>query len=696
VPEDVSTLIAGESQAAEGRAARVLVVADNRELQRAVTDYLRTDGFEVSSAFDSIAAYRQAIAERPDLLLIDVSARMRGRELVRLLRQKRELKGIPIVIVVPRTDEDTRDRLLGEGVEDCLEEPIPAAVLRARVRNLCERKRADDRAISLRRRFEAVALASMRIAEAVAGIPEACLRTVLQTVALNAQTLTGAELAAAGIGGDDHHPFETWAGTGMSVERLASIGTLYEPVNLLGSFSREAKAVRLRDLGEHGNAGVRAAAGFEVRSFLGVPLRFRGRVIGSLYLANKQGDVEFTADDQGTVEMLARSAGVAIETARRYEAEGRSHAWLRAVLDQMPQAIMVMNAEGHVTFENRSMRELVKVTPPVVDPFGNTAVVDLRRLAGEALGPGDLPIVKALVERKSTRPHELVGRRADDHRVPLLVSAVPILAPSGELAGAAMTCQDISRIKEIEHRRQEWASLVAHDLRQPISVIALRASLLLRSNLSIGQHEDIRQINAAAQRLSRMVNDLLDASLLESRRLPVALDRLEMAPLLHAIVEREPLIAKRTTLHLPDGPLFVKGDAQRLEQVVTNLLTNALKYGAPDANIELVLRRVNAHAEISVTNRGPGIPSEQLSQLFRRFIRARHIGTGSVKGLGLGLYIAKGLVQAHGGRIWADSVPGASTTFHITIPLEESCSNVDSHRSPDTAAATAPLPVEQP
>jgi signal transduction histidine kinase len=116
--------------------------------------------------------------------------------------------------------------------------------------------------------------------------------------------------------------------------------------------------------------------------------------------------------------------------------------------------------------------------------------------------------------------------------------------------------------------------------------------------------------------------------------------------------------------------LFVRGDEQRLEQVMSNLLSNAIKYGTPGTQVVFELRERDGYAEVTVSNRGPGIPADELPRLFDRYMRSRTVSAEGPKGLGVGLYIAKGLVEAHGGRIWIESVPGDTTTFHFTIPLD--------------------------
>ena len=283
--------------------------------------------------------------------------------------------------------------------------------------------------------------------------------------------------------------------------------------------------------------------------------------------------------------------------------------------------------------------------------------------------PDEIPIVKAIVDQATTQGSEFVALRADGRLVPVLVSAAPIRGEHGELVGATMIFQDVSTLKELEHLREEWASIVAHDLQQPIGVIVLRSDLLLQEGLSPKQRDEVAEVRKAAKRLSRMANDLMDASQLESKRLQVtlnrkaakrlsrmandlmdasqleakrlqvSLNRIDLSQLLHSVIQRVPGAATRVEIRTPPSRrLFVKGDEHRLEQVVTNLLSNALKYSPPDTAIRIDVGedQRNAQVQVSVTNRGHGIPEHELPSLFERFVRSRAARTSATTGSGLG------------------------------------------------------------
>jgi len=657
----------------ERRRQLVLVVEDNDDMNHFLCDALEAEGFRAASACDGREGYEKAIALAPDLVLTDLMMpRMDGDELIRALRRRPELRSLPIVALTARADRESRLRLLRGGADDYLDKPLSVAELCARVRNLVRRKRSQDHANRMRRQIEGVAHATKSVAEAVASLPESSVLAVFQTSALKAAALTSAEYAAAGIGTDPERPFELWAFAGLSREQARIIGRYPRPVGLLGLVVKEGRTIRLRDVREHPEYRGFPPHHPVMTSFMGTPIRYGNHAVGDLYVANKIGSLEFTDADQQVFELLAENVGAAIATARLYSAEGLQRAWLETVVDQMPEGILLMDANGRVTMANRVLRSLAPPESPQVDRFGNRAMFDLRRPSGEVLPADDFPIVTALTDRATTQGHELMMRRADGRFVPVLVGASPIQTGDGALAGATMVVQDVSTLKELERLRQEWSSIVAHDLQQPVHTILLRTDLLLRGTLSESQAQSVRQIRKSITHLGRMVTDLMDASLLDARGLRLALEPLNLGDLIREIIERTPDTALRIKLRLPEGKrLLVRGDAQRLEQVMTNLLSNAVKYGVPETAIDVEISLSNEVANVAVTNCGSGVPPDELPFLFERYSRSHAARTSPTKGLGLGLYIARGIVEAHGGRIWVESVPEQTTTFHFTIPLAQ-------------------------
>lgn len=262
----------------------------------------------------------------------------------------------------------------------------------------------------------------------------------------------------------------------------------------------------------------------------------------------------------------------------------------------------------------------------------------------------------------------------------ILIGGLAILVSKQKQEIAQLLVQQQAAHKELEQLRTEWTSMIAHDLRQPTTIILGYAGVLGREIAKQPRSEEetkaIEHVQAAARNLRKMIGDLLDVSLLAAGRLSIQREPVDLLALIKTVIER-------TTAIMGDHQiqLVVTGDIPRLdvdpariEEVLTNLLSNAARYSFPQSRVTIEVARRDDEAEVSVTNRGPGIPAAEISQLFSRFYRTPEIRAGPVRGLGLGLYISKGIVEAHGGKIRVESTPGETTTFRFTLPLDQQVS----------------------
>lgn len=277
------------------------------------------------------------------------------------------------------------------------------------------------------------------------------------------------------------------------------------------------------------------------------------------------------------------------------------------------------------------------------------------------------------------QPYELDAEfiRGDGSTGWVTIRGIPVHSRDGEIVGITGTTQDTTELTRLQQLRQEWMSVVAHDLRQPIGVIKMAIDLLPDlhegGSPSKSETEVMRRIRGASIDLARMVDDLLDVSRIEAHRL--TLDRTWVDPraIVDDTVARLSFLATGVRMRVEStGPVpRVYADAGRIGQVLGNLLSNAIKYGDHASDIVITLSTRGDDVTVAVTNKGKGIAPEQLSKLFQRFTRAGETRGSSVPGLGLGLYIAKGLVDAHGGRIWGESIPGETTRFSFTLPTHD-------------------------
>ncbi len=272
---------------------------------------------------------------------------------------------------------------------------------------------------------------------------------------------------------------------------------------------------------------------------------------------------------------------------------------------------------------------------------------------------------------------ELAVRTPSGTFTPVLASAAPILDADGAVQGAVVAVVDITVHKELERLRAEWSSIVAHDLRQPLNAIVLHAAVLRRALTRVPDDPKAKPVEVAdtiaraAARMNRMIEDLLDLSRLEAHRLELQRRTTDLVSLVRTAIEPFGAAAGshppelRVTGTIPP----VNVDPDRIAQVMENLLSNAVKYGTNVEPIVVTLGATPDETSVSVSNAGPGIPPDDLPRLFGRFVRVDD-GKGTIKGIGLGLHITRELVNAHGGEITAESVPGRRTTFRFTIPTK--------------------------
>ncbi|HEX8616257.1 MAG TPA: GAF domain-containing sensor histidine kinase, partial [Thermoanaerobaculia bacterium] len=227
--------------------------------------------------------------------------------------------------------------------------------------------------------------------------------------------------------------------------------------------------------------------------------------------------------------------------------------------------------------------------------------------------------------------------------------------------------------REAARAREDLLAIVSHDLRNPLSAVSLGASLLQTSEtISDDDREQIETIVVSARRMNRLIADLLDTTRLEGgKRLPVEMERVEVVEMLHEAEElfRAQAGAAQVALvfDVEENLPAVHADRHRVMQVLSNLIGNAMKFTPPDGRIDVRATRDDGNALFTIADTGPGIPKEHLNDIFSPYWQAKRTER---MGAGLGLPIAKGIVEAHGGRIWVESSPGEGTQFYFTLPLE--------------------------
>ncbi|MXY37250.1 MAG: response regulator [Dehalococcoidia bacterium] len=325
---------------------------------------------------------------------------------------------------------------------------------------------------------------------------------------------------------------------------------------------------------------------------------------------------------------------------------------------------------------NREARRIVdSLRDPEQTPEDLLEVVGFRRADGREISLREFSLAELLGIGETVRAEEIVIGTPDGRSVTVLLNATPILSEEGTVESVVVTLQDMADVEELERLRAEFLAMVSHELRGPLTSIKGSAATVLDSSAELDPavvRQFFRIIGDQADHMHDLVSDLLDVARIETGELAVSPEPAEITVLVDRA--RSAFLSTGATNSLsvdiaPDLPL-VAADRRRIVQVLGNLLSNAARHSPESSVITLTAERQGVHVAVSVVNEGQGIPAESLPQLFRKFSRAQP--EEQEGDTGLGLAICKGIVEAHGGRIWAESDgPGLGARFTFTLPSVE-------------------------
>ena len=428
------------------------------------------------------------------------------------------------------------------------------------------------------------------------------------------------------------------------------------------------------------------------RAFQAAPLRHREGYLGNFFLAEKADGEPFTAEDEEVLMLFASQAAAAVANARAHRSEQLARARLEALVETSPVGVVVFDASsGRPLTINRAARRIVEgLRMPGHSHEQLLEVISCRRADGREIPLGEYPTAHRLDSGETVRAEEIELAVPDGRSVRTLVNATPIQSPDGEVESVVVTMQDLAPLDEIERQRTEFLSLVSHELREPLTSIKGSVATLLEEGEALDPaelREFFRIIAERANHMRGLISDLLDAGRIGAGTLTVAPQPVEVAELVEPA--RSTFVSgggrHAILVDLPAGLPRVMADRRRIVQVLDNLISNASRHAPESSPIRVGAAREQAHVAVSVSDEGPGVAPEQLPQLFRKHAGGRE---GAKAGQGLGLAICKGLVEAHGGRIRADSAgPGKGTTFTFTIPAATETGGTATTPAPSLEAA---------
>ena len=507
--------------------------------------------------------------------------------------------------------------------------------------------------------------------------------TVLREVVGSARALTGARYGAIAVTDAKGRPRD-FVTSGLSPEQHRALEEWSDGPRLFEHLRGLEAPLRLPVFSEYIRPLGHSPFPIPSGTFQATPMRHRGANIGGFFLGGKEG--AFTDEDEEVLVLFASQAATAIANARVYRDERRARADLEALVETSPVGVVVFDAAtGQPSSFNREARRIVaELHMPGHSEARLPEVLTCRFADGREASLAELRNAEKL------RAEEIELSVPDGRSVRTLIDATPIRSAGGAVETVVVTMQDLAPFEALERSRAEFLGMVSHELRAPLAAIKGSAATVLGGARDLDPaelHQFFRIVDEQADRMDGLVGDLLEAGRIATGTLPVSPEPAEVA----AMVDRA-----RTTFRSgggnpvlvdvpPDLPA-VMADGRRIVQVLNNLLVNAARHSRETSPIRVAAVRDGNHVAISVADEGEGMAPARLAQLFRR-----HTGAGDREGggSGLGLIICKGLVEAHGGRIRAESAgPGRGLRVTFTLPTAGEAAG---SAAADAAAESLPL-----
>ncbi len=404
----------------------------------------------------------------------------------------------------------------------------------------------------------------------------------------------------------------------------------------------------------------------------GLPLTARQKVVGIILIFRSYAG-RFNSNDYALLSSFANQAAVAVQNAQLYTQANEERERLNTLLDSLSDGILILTADNRVERCNPALARMLNQPPESLagklheeiirwEPGSQGLTLEEAESGGWPLTPHAHLYIEGNLRRVSGPP------------LPVGVTYVPLIGENGRLHNIIATVRDITRFREADELKSTFMSIISHELKTPVALIKGYVSTLRRDDANWDPEivqDSLEVIEEEADRLAGMIENLLDATRLQAGGLPIKRADISLPALAARVAERMQTQTSNHTIRVdfPDDFPVVFADEGRIEQVLTNLVGNAIKY-SPGGEIIIHGEVRPQQVIISVSDQGPGIAPEDIPHVFDRFYRAPDVARHT-KGAGLGLYLSKAIVESHDGRIWVDTASGSTTRICFSLPREE-------------------------
>jgi PAS domain S-box-containing protein len=434
--------------------------------------------------------------------------------------------------------------------------------------------------------------------------------------------------------------------------------------------SRDPLQFKIPDLEQRLQLVMRAI-GLSLYQVVALPMIVGDMLVGVIYVLRQSA---FTFADRRALSAFAGQAAIAVHNARLYQEVSREKQRLDAILENSGDGVMLLDADANITVYNRALTMMTGV--PAEEAIGKPCSETLVLYDHNSGEPA--PDLTSPLERcREGEQIQVEGdyMREDGIRITLSITFSPLFDADGRLVNIIANVRDITHFREAEEIKSTFISVISHELKTPVALIKGYAGTLRRPDAD-WDVETIRDsmevIEEESDRLTQLIDNLLDASRLQAGQMQLDKHPVHIDKMAARIVREFRTQTQRHTFHLDFAPDFpaILADQERLRQVLSNLLSNAIKYSPEQGRITVSGRYDEQHVYVAVSDQGIGIPAGERDRIFDRFYRVESALSRRTQGAGLGLYLAKSVIEAHRGRIWVSSSPGQGSTFVFSLPRD--------------------------
>lgn len=504
--------------------------------------------------------------------------------------------------------------------------------------------------------------------KAAEGVPEiqGALRSAISNIVRALGSVAG---VVALLDESKRKPFQL-ASYGLNKKTLAQVEPFIDEA--IPQLEADASAVRtLTELSRRVFKGSAAAAlgRFHV---LAMPLKSEGRLAGLLFLFHPSESPQLIAEHPGVYNIILDEVGIVIQNARLLQRLIEEKRWLEAVINHSADGILIVDPHQRIVGFNPALERMAGWRAGEVHGRPCQEVLRLR----PGVGGHDSPPFFMPDGLNGSRPVEAVLITRDDREVNVEANYAAIESESGEVLGGVIGVRDITARKEAQELQSTFLSVISHELQTPISIIEGYAGILSEEGLELPK-EQLRKkltvIKEESRLLSKMVENLLYASRIQAGGLDLRREAVDLPSLVRRVAQRMGHMSTKHTVEveLPSPFPTVTADYERVQETLTNLIDNAMKYSPKGGPVRIEGEVRSTEVVVSVVDSGPGISEAEREKVFDRFFRKDGGRANIAKGTGLGLFICKSIVEAHGGRIWVEPDVRGGSRFRFTLPRME-------------------------